>query len=125
VGGLSESKLEVVVKAIDLMQHTLQVTSNKKRYPAKHVTLINRIQNTCMDIYENLLDANRLILGTSKAERLGLQTKAISSCDKLSCYIEISMNLGLIGSRSVEFWQKKVNDVKYMAIAWREKDKDR
>jgi len=55
---MAESKLEVVVKAISLIQYTMQITSNRKRYPAKHVVLVQRIQNICMDIYELLLDAN-------------------------------------------------------------------
>ena len=54
-----------------------------------------------------------------------MQTKAISSCDKLSCFIEMSMNLNLVGSDTVAIWQKKIDDVKYMTIAWREKDKKR
>ena len=76
-----------------------------------------------MDAYEFILDANRLNLSTSKAIRLELQSKAINSCDKLSSYIEISMNLGIIGSKTVEHWQNQINDVKYMTISWREKDK--
>ena len=78
-----------------------------------------------MDIYEYLLDANRLKLDTSKLERQELQTKAISCCDQLSCYVELSMKLKLIGSNTVEYWQKQIGDVKYMAIAWRSKDKAR
>lgn len=78
-----------------------------------------------MDIYEYLLDANRLKLDTSRLERQELQTKAISCCDKLSCYVELSMKLKLIGSDTVEYWQKQINDVKYMSIAWRSKDKER
>lgn len=54
-----------------------------------------------MDIYKYLLDANRLKLDTSKSERQELQTKAISCCDKLSCYVELSMKLNLIGSDTV------------------------
>jgi len=120
-----ESKLEVIVKAAELMQYTMQVTSNRKRYPVKWLNLIQRLQNTCMEIYELLLDSNRLNLNTAKAARLELQTKAISSCDKLSCYIEMSMNLKIIGSKTVEHWQKKVNDVKYMTLAWRKNDSTR
>ena len=118
-------RLDVVNKAIDLMNYTLTITSNRKRYPVKHLILVRRIQERCMDIYERLLMANRINLDTSKDERIGLQTKAISYCDQLSCYIEISFNMNLIGSNIVEFWQKKVNDVKYMAIAWRTKDKNK
>lgn len=103
----------------------MTITSNRKRYPVKHLILVNRIQECCMDIYEYLLDANRIKLDTSKSERQEYQTKAISSCDKLSCYIELSMKLNLVGSNTVSHWQKQVDDVKYMTIAWRSKDKQR
>jgi len=122
---MAENKLEVIVKATNLVRYTMQITSNRKRYPVKYVMLVQRIQNTCMDVYEFLFDANRLNLSTSKAERLELQTKAVNSCDKLSCFIEISMNLGIVGVDTVAHWQKNVSDVKHMAIAWRTKDKKR
>jgi signal transduction protein with GAF and PtsI domain len=122
---MSEAKLDVIVKAINFMEYTMTVTSNRKRYPVKHLMLVKRIQNRCMDIYEHLLNANRLNLETSRSERLELQTKAISCCDQLSCYIELSMKLNLIGSDTVSYWQKQVADIKYMTIAWRSKDKQR
>lgn len=120
-----EAKLDVIVKAITLMNYTMTITSNRKRYPVKHLTLVKRIQNRCMDIYEYLLDANRLKLDTSKSERQEMQTKAISCCDKLSCYVELSMNLNLIGTDTVSHWQKQIDDIKYMTIAWRSKDLNR
>ncbi len=104
------------------MNYTMTITSNRKRYPAKHLTLVKRIQNRCMDIYEYLLDANRLKLDTSKSERQEMQTKAILCCDKLSCYVELSMNLNLVGTDTVSYWQKQIDDVKYMTIGWRSKD---
>ncbi len=122
---MKDVKLDVIVKAIDLMQYTLTITSNRKRYPVKHLILIRRIQERCMDIYENLLNANRLHVVNFKQERLNLQTKAISCCDQLSCYVEISMKMNLIGMKTVEYWQKQIEDVKYMTIAWRSKDQKR
>ena len=122
---MKDAKLDVIVKAIDLMQYTLTITSNRKRYPVKHLILIRRIQERCMDIYENLLNANRLHVVNFKQERLNLQTKAISCCDQLSCYVEISMKMNLIGIKTVEYWQKQIEDVKYMTIAWRSKDQKR
>lgn len=122
---MSEQKLDVIVKAIELMKYTMTITSNRKRYPVKYIQLVRKIQDRSMDIYEFLLDANTTNIKASKSERLELQTKAIISCDKLSCFIELSMNLNLVGSDTVANWQKQVNDVKYMAIAWREKDKKR
>lgn len=122
---MKDAKLDVIVKAIDLMQYTLTITSNRKRYPVKHLILIRRIQERCMDIYENLLNANRLHVVNFKQERLNLQTKAISCCDQLSCYVEISMKMNLIGMKTVEYWQKQIEDVKCMTIAWRSKDQKR
>lgn len=120
-----EQKLDVIVKSIKLMEYTMTITSNRKRYPVKYIQLIKRIQNKSMDIYEFLMEANRLSIDTSKMERLELQTKVITSCDKLSCFVEMSMNLNLIGSNNAENWQKQISDIKYMTIAWREKDRKR
>ena len=119
--------LEVISKSIDLMRYTIQITSNHKRYPKKFLVLIQRIQNTCLEIYDSLMHANRLQLqlNNEKAERLKLQTEAITLCDELSCYVQISMDMNLIGSDTVEYWQKKISDIKYMTIAWRSRDKAR
>lgn len=120
---MTDRTMEVISKSIDLMQCTYRITSKGDRYPAKYKVLVERIQNECMNIYCYLMDANRLQLDNAKSERLELQTKAIGSCDKLSCYAELSMNLNLISSNIVEQWQKKISEIKYMTIGWRKKDR--
>ena len=65
---MAENKLDVIIKAIKLMEYSMTVTSNRKRYPVKYIQLIKRIQNKSMDIYESLLEANRLNITTSKSE---------------------------------------------------------
>lgn len=122
---MSDNKFDIITKATDLMEHSFSVTSNRKRYPVKYLQLIKRIQNLSMDIYEYIFDANRLDVVKEKNERLKLQTKAISTCDKLSKFVEMSMKLNLIGTDTVSSWQSKICDVKYMTIRWREKDKKR
>lgn len=42
---MAEQKLDVIVKAIKLMEYSMTVTSNRKRYPIKYIQLIKRIQN--------------------------------------------------------------------------------
>lgn len=117
--------LHVISKSIDLMKYTYIVTSNNKRYPRKYIILVQEIQKTCMSIYKLLMYANRLSLKieAEKSQRIGLQTKTICTCDELSCYVQLSMDLNLIGASTVEYWQKKISDIKYMTIAWRTKDK--
>lgn len=121
---MGNEKLGVIVKAISLMEYTMRITSNRKRYPSKYVTLVKRIQNKCMDIYESLMQANRLSKETQLDERLLLQKKAITFCDQLSCYIELSLRMNIVGSNTANYWQKKVNDVLYMTIACNKTEKE-
>ena len=122
---MAEQKLDVIIKATKLMEYTMIITSNRKRYPVKYIQLVSRIQNECMNIYEFLTEANRINISTQKDERLDTQSKAIVACDRLSCYVELCMNLNIIGSKTVENWQKQISNVKYMTIGWRERDKKR
>nr|DAW00710.1 MAG TPA: Avd-like protein [Bacteriophage sp.] len=123
---MPETELKVILKAKDLAEHTLRVTSNCNRYPKKYrFSLVDKMQNKALEIYEYLYEANRTDLKNFKKERSELQTKAITNCDELLFYIELSMKLNIISMESTEYWSKMVSDIKHMAIAWRTKDKGR
>ena len=118
--------LQVILKAKELAVHTLRITSNANRYPKKfRFSLVDKMQNKSMEIYEALLEANRTDIKDYKRERLELQTKAITYCDELLFYIEMSFELNIINDTSLEYWSKMVSDIKHMAIAWRTKDRKR
>lgn len=121
---MAENDLKVIVKAKDLTLHTFKLTSNCNRYPKKYRhSLVDRMQNKSMDIYETLLEANRIHNVTHKQQRCEMITRAITLCDELLCYIELSMNLELLNAGSAEYWSKMVTDVKYMAIGWRKSER--
>lgn len=121
---MSDTDLKVVIKAKELMKHTYVLTSNPNRYPKKYRhSLVDRLQLKSMDIYENLMEANRISNITDKKLRCETITKAITLCDELLTYIELSMELSILNSKSAEYWSKMVSDVKYMSIAWRTKEK--
>ena len=121
---MSDTDLKVVVKAKELMKHTYLLTSNANRYPKKYRhSLVDRIQIKSMDIYETLLEANRINNVTNKVIRCETITKAITLCDELLTYIELSMELKILNSNSAAYCSKMVTDVKYMSIAWRKTEK--
>ena len=123
---MAENDLKVILKAKELATHTLRVTSNANRYPKKfRFSLVDKMQNKSMEIYEMLFEANRTDIKAYKRDRLELQTKAITYCDDLLFYIEMSHELHIINSDSMGYWSKMVSDVKHMAIAWRTKDRQR
>ena len=121
---MGENDLKVIVKAKELAVHSFKLTSNCNRYPKKYRhSLVDRIQLKSLDIFETLLEANRINNVTRKAERCETITKAITLCDELLFYIELSMILELLNDKSAAYWSKMVSDVKYMTIAWRTKER--
>ena len=76
---MAENDLKVIQKAKELATHTLKVTSNANRYPKKYrFSLVDKMQNKSMEIYEMLFEANRTDIKNYKRDRLEMQTKAIS-----------------------------------------------
>ena len=121
---MADTDLKVITKAKELAVHTFKLTSNCNRYPKKYRhSLVDRMQIKSLDIHDALLEANRINNVVNKRERCEMITKAIMHCDELLFYIELSINLGLLADNSAEYWSKMVLDVKYMAIAWRTRER--
>lgn len=121
---MAENDLKVIVKAKELAVHSFKLTSNCNRYPKKYRhSLVDRIQIKSLDIFDTLLEANRINNVTRKQERCDAITKAITMCDQLLFLIELSMELNLLNDKSTEYWSKMVTDVKYMSIAWRNRER--
>jgi hypothetical protein len=122
----SEENFLIIVKAKELAVHTFKLTSNCNRYPKKYrFSLVGKLQNKALTLYEVLLEANRIDARKHYTERVSEQTKAIVICDEILFYIELSMNLGLISNGSADYWSKMVSDIKYLTLGWRKKDKER
>lgn len=121
---MADTDLKVIVKAKELVIHSFRLTSNCNRYPKKYRhSLVDKIQIKSLEIYETLLEANRINNVTNKFLRCETITKAITYCDEMLFYIELSMNLSLLNKQSVAYWSKMVSDVKFMSIAWRTKER--
>ena len=121
---MADNDLKVIVKAKDLAVHSFKLTSNCNRYPKKYRhSLVDRIQIKSLDIYETLLEANRINNVSHKRERCDMITKAITICDEMLFYIELSMMLDLLTDKSAEYWSNMVRDVKYMSLAWRTRER--
>lgn len=121
---MAETDLKVIVKAKELAVHAFKLTSNCNRYPKKYRhSLVDRIQIKSLEIHDTLLEANRVNNQSRREERCEMITRAITYCDELLFYIELSMRLDLLSDKSAEYWSRMVSDVKYMSIAWRKKER--
>jgi hypothetical protein len=75
---MAENDLKIIVKAKELAVHSFKLTSNINRYPKKYRhSLGDRIQLRSLDIYDTLLEANRINNVTNKYLRCEKITKAI------------------------------------------------
>ena len=79
---MADNDLKVIVKAKELAVHSFKLTSNCNRYPKKYRhSLVDQIQLRSLEIYDTLLDANRINNITNKRERCETITRAITCCD--------------------------------------------
>ena len=122
---MADTELKVIVKAKELAVHSFKLTSNCNRYPKKYRhSLVDKIQIKSLEIYESLHEANRINNKTDKHARCETITKAITYCEELNFFIELSMGLNILSGNSAQYWSKLVSDVKFMAIAWRKSEKN-
>jgi len=122
------SEFNVIVKAKDLVKHSFTITSNTTKFPKKfRFTLVNRIQDKAVEIYQCAIEANELDLRIEEdhRERQKLQAKALTYCKELLFFIELSHEMGFISSGSCEYWSKLAVEVKAMIAAWKKRDKAR
>lgn len=101
-GRKEPSEFNVIVKCKDLIKHTFTITNSTERFPKKYrFTLVNRIQDKAVDIYECALEANELNLLDAQEfkERQRLQAKALTYCKELLFFIELSHEQGFISTK--------------------------
>lgn len=102
----AENPLHVLPVASNLIDYTLNLTDNTKHFPKKvRFTLVNRIQDHVLSIYEKLLAANEIYpirSAEDKARRLTLQRDALTACKMLLFFIELYQEHGRTVLRPVQ-----------------------
>lgn len=116
----TDNELMVLIKTKDLIDYSLTMTDNTKRYPKKaRFTFVNRIQDLVLNIYKNISKTNELPINKRKS----MQIDILSDTNVLLFLIELSLKRNYISERQCEIWTKKALDVKYLTAAWMKKTK--
>lgn len=119
--------LEVHLRQIDLICYTIQITSGKTFAPQYQYqsVIVSRIIIQTIDIYTFSWEANNIRVNGDPEKyrrRKDLQQKAIERCDSLLGLILIAKIMFHLRGRKCEYWCRKVEEVKNMTMAWKEKD---
>lgn len=116
----NQEEFIIITKSKHLVKHTFMMT-NEKRFPKKfRFTLVNRLNNISIEIFENILEANELStkdIQESK-ERKSRQKKALTLCKMMLFLVELSFENKLISEKQCEKWTKHVLDVKFLTAKW-------
>ena len=122
-----QNEFILITKAKDLVKHTFLMT-NDRRFPKKYrFTVVNRLQDLVIDIFQHIQEANELDLADPQEfrERRYDQKKALTKCKTVLFLIELSFERELISKDQCAAWTKAVLDVKYMTAKWRKQDQQR
>lgn len=117
----NENNFEIGLKSEQLYFAIFDGTTNRNHYPVKFRRLADSLQKYALEIHNDILDANayRLHTDSHNEKRFELQTRAITSCNKLLSLIKYSYHANLISVATSERWTALAHDVKYMTLAWR------
>lgn len=123
-----DSEMAIFSKCRDLITHTLQMTNNTKRFPkSMRFTLVNRMQDKVLSLYEFILEANEIFPRSAiqKEKRLDKQRLALTYCKELLFYVDLSLQQGYINAQSAEYWTKLILNVKFLTAKWMKVDQQR
>lgn len=124
----NDSPLHVLPVAEKLIDYTLDLTDNAKRFPKRvRFSITNKIQGHVMAIYDGLLEANEIFpirTEADRTERLRLQRAALTECKKLLHMIELSKKRSYIDKDTFDYWTKLTLDVKFMTAKWYKAEQD-
>lgn len=121
----SQQKLKVVTESIDLMNYTLQITSNTKVFKPQYNWLTSAILSETINIHRLVYSANETNLQNDYETRAKRQKEAIKLCNSLKADILVAHKTYHLREKRVVFWTNKVNEVKSLIQKWAESDKKR
>lgn len=116
-----EIRFEIGNKAEKLYFSVFDMTTSRQHYPVKYRRMADKLQETSLNIFEYLYDANSIKIDTAqhKEKKFDLQTSTITECNKLLSMIRYSIHANLISVSVGEQWANLAHDIKFMTLAWR------
>lgn len=118
-------ELEVNTKARALTVYTLKILENEKWFPQTQKAFIDKLRDCVIEIQALCWEANEIkVAGNMERylERIKLQDKAASKCNRMNMLIETAKPLFHLQSKRCRFWIKQTSELRNMIRGWREND---
>ncbi len=124
----SQSKLETIVKALDLATYTIRITNNPKVFlPEYRSSLTDDIIRTAKDIYIDAWTANNVLVKTAEdwKVRKALQERAARNCNNLLALMGLAKSVFHLKSKRIKYWGEKTLEVRKYLRDWKDGDNKR
>lgn len=124
----TDGKMTFLIKAEKFIEYTMIITNKANKFPKRlRFTLTNRVIDTSLDVYHNLLHANEIYpLNREQSERrLELQRLAITGLKELDFFIRMSHHRGYIDDKELKHWSYLMADTRKTVTSWHRSDKER
>ena len=122
VADRGESKYAALVKAEELVEHTIHIISNENIFNPQYKCLNNKIIDAAVDvgccIYE-ATDAVRSKCSNDHQNIYNLLNKAIRSLNVLLFLMTIARRLNHLRTAKYEYWSSLAKSTKNMIIDWK------
>lgn len=139
-----ENTLQVWLDAVALARYTMEITANKKNFPARYDEMTGRINACAINAAGDLWKANQIYVGKGSdaltpeqaqadgerlarawSERLGLEHKAIEELNEMLFLIDLAGKVLHRPAKKTLYWANLARGVKHLAVKWRESEAKR
>ncbi|MCD7864048.1 MAG: hypothetical protein LUG61_11235 [Lachnospiraceae bacterium] len=126
-----DRKMQVFVKANDLVNYTIRICCNKKVFlPEYQNALTNDIIRTAKDIFIFAWEANEIrvtdnqgkVSQTKYVERRRLQEISIRRCNDLLALMQMAKRLFHLKARRIKYWGRRTTEARELLVKWRDAD---
>lgn len=119
-------KLEALVKAKGLASYTIKICCNPKVFTSQYYNAITfKLISIATQIFIDAWTANNIRVDGDRekaSERNRLQRKAIDGCNNLLPLIQIAQEVFHLRTKRIEYWGRRILEVRTMLKAWEESD---
>lgn len=127
-GQRKKGRLEVLVKALNVANHTNQLLANQKKFDPKFdYVLGDDIKRISRDIYRHCWSANNIRVTNKETwqARCRLQQQASLDCNELLILIDMAYGTYHLAASKVEYWGRITIEARDQIRAWRNADRKR
>lgn len=129
-GKRGTNTMEVWQEAVKLAKYTMEITSNKKNFPARYDTMTSQISETAINIARYLWKDNEVNVRAGApvenvTARLHMQDMAITEIESLLFLIDLAGKALHRPKKKTTYWAGMAIKTKQLAVAWHESDRKR